>query len=328
MIDPGLAPQVPKEPTSGSVSNVEVVVRVPATSANLGPGFDSFGLAIGLWDEIQVRLGSPAAGSVQVAGEGAGEVDTGADHLVAKAVRKGLELAGVSLPPGGSHALHLRCRNEIPHGRGLGSSASAVIAGLVAGRALAARTGLQVCQVSDEQLFTAAATIEGHPDNAAAALWGGLTVAWMEPSGPRARMVVVHPDITVVVAVPIQRLPTHQARAVLPPVVPHADAAATAARAALLMVAMTQDPSLLLPATDDWLHQRQRASAMPDTMQAVSQLRTAGWAAVMSGAGPSVMVLTTADHRRQATEDVTQLLGSGWRVFTPPIASGVQVDES
>ncbi|WP_460460551.1 homoserine kinase, partial [Angustibacter peucedani] len=258
-----------------------VRVRVSATSANLGPGFDSLGLALGLHDEVEVRLGGAPGARVQVVGEGAGEVGEGDEHLVVRAVRVGLAAAGHDADV----VLDLLCRNEIPHGRGLGSSAAAVVAGLVAAR------GLTGDVLDDDRLLALATDLEGHPDNAAAALLGGLTLAWTDADGPRAVRLEPHPDVAVLVLVPTSRLATHHARSVLPASVTHEDAAANSARAALLVHALTTRPELLLPATEDRLHQRQRSAAMPETVGLVDRLRADGRAAVVSGAGPSVLVL-------------------------------------
>jgi homoserine kinase len=308
-----------------------VRVRVGATSANLGPGFDSFGLALDLCDEVDVRVTRSPGVVVEVIGEGAGEVGDGEQHLVARAVRRAMTAAGMAQPAG----LHLVCRNAVPHGRGLGSSAAAVVAGLAAGRALAGAS------LDDQTLLELATEFEGHPDNAAAALLGGLTIAWCTgPRGsgsdgsgsngpgadgrPRAVRVEPHPQVVPVLLVPEERLATRQARAVLPVSVSHADAAANAARAALLVLALTRDPDLLLEATRDLLHQRQRAASMPTTLELVDRLRAGALAAVVSGAGPSVLVLTTSSA--EASARARAAAGPSWRILAPGIARcGVRV---
>jgi homoserine kinase len=293
----------------------EVHVRVGATSANLGPGFDSLGLALGVFDEIVLRVVDERGVVVQVTGEGADDVGSGPgeEHLVVRAVRRAVELAGGPQP----HGLHLVCRNEIPHGRGLGSSAAAVVAGLAAGRAL---TGAHE-RLDDATLLRAATDFEGHPDNAAAALLGGLTIAWGARQDPHATRLDPHPDLAVVLLVPTDRLATHQARSVLPASVSHEDAAANSGRAALLVHAMTRDLSLLLPATEDRLHQRQRAGAMPATLALVAALRADGLAAVVSGAGPSVLVLHTADGLEEVRARCAAEAGPRWRCLAPAVAS-------
>lgn len=286
------------------------VVQVPATSANLGPGFDAFGLALALYDTVEVRAVTGPT-SVTVTGEGAGEVPDGEDHLVVRAIRAGLEYAGA--PQAG---LELTCTNAIPHGRGLGSSAAAVVAGLAAARALVSEPE----SLDDAAVLALATEFEGHPDNAAPALLGGATIAWMSGEGARAARLPVHEDIGVTMLIPSTRLSTSKARASLPPQVPHRDAVVNAGRAGLLAIALTAQPALLLEGTEDRLHQHYRAPAMPDSIALVDQLREHGHAAVVSGAGPSVMVL----HAGPASPAVAEIAGSSWRCCELDVAvSGV-----
>ena len=281
-----------------------VTARTPASSANLGPGFDSLGLALALHDEVSVTAAEPGSvghaediyrpgAAVEVEGEGAGAVPLGEDHLVVRSLRAGLAHAGVAQP-----ALQLQCRNAIPHGRGLGSSAAAIAVGLVLARGLLTEPE----RLADEALYALAAAAEGHPDNASAALYGGFTISWTEPELLRPHLhrvgvvrLDVDPRLRVVVCVPGQELATSRARAMLPATVPHADAAFTAGRAALLVHALTAAPELLLAATQERLHQQQRAPAMPATAALVAAVRERGGAAVVSGAGPSVLVLGPGD---------------------------------
>jgi homoserine kinase len=285
-------------------------VRVPASSANLGPGFDSVGLALGLWDDYVVSTSAGPGLAIEVTGEGASEVPTDDRHLVHATMRHTWQVLGAEPPPG----LRIEATNGVPHGRGLGSSATAIVAGVVAAQALSfgvTMSGHPGADVGwpgsgqdvplDLELATdIASRLEGHPDNASASVLGGLTVSWI-PDGTgadRSRLTVsaameLHPDIDVVVFVPDTQLPTRTARAVLPPTVPLAAAAAGAGRAALLVHALTVDPSHLHAATRDWLHQEARRASYPVTMTLVDELRAQGHAAVVSGAGPSVLVLTT-----------------------------------
>ena len=261
-------------------------VRVPATSANLGPGFDSLGLALGVHDVVRVEA-APSGLEVTVHGEGAGAVPTTEQHLVVRAVRGAFDHLGLRQP-----GLRLTCHNAIPHGRGLGSSAAAVVAGLVAARGLLEDPGT----LDDATVLSLATAFEGHPDNAAAALLGGCTISWIADSGlPRADRVEVRADLDPVVCVPVVELSTHTARAMLPTTVPHGDAAFNAGRAALLVQALTRRPELLLEATHDRLHQAQRAPAMPESAELLHRVREHAGAAVVSGAGPSVLVLGTGD---------------------------------
>lgn len=295
-----------------------VRVRVPATSANLGPGFDSLGLALGLRDEVEVRaLGSPGV-IVEVKGQGAGEVPGDETHLVIRAVRLALDHVGAS-----QSGLHLTCVNRIPHGRGLGSSAAAVVAGLFAARGL-----IRDAEALDDAVALRIATeLEGHPDNAAPAILGGATIAWSEASGPRAVRVAIDPGLTPVLLVPSTRLATSRARSVLPATVPHADAAFQAGRSALLIEALTRRPDLLFPATEDRLHQRYRAEVMSESLALVDALRALGVAAVVSGAGPTVLALAraTGGGATDADEAVRAVFGGnmgGWLVLRPGVDDG------
>jgi homoserine kinase len=257
-------------------------VRVPASSANLGPGFDALGLALALHDDVSAELVGGRT-TVTVHGEGAGELPTGHHHLVVRAIHAGFAQLGEPSPE-----VALTCHNRIPQARGLGSSAAAVVAGLLLARALAGAGD----RLADELVLRLAAGIEGHPDNVAACLRGGLTIAWTGAGGAaRAVGLVPHPAIRPTVFVPGQRGLTAAARAALPATVPHADAAHAAGRAALLVTALTRDPDQLLEATEDRLHQPYRASAAPETAALLARLRAAGVPAVVSGAGPSVLAL-------------------------------------
>jgi homoserine kinase len=251
---------------------------VPATSANLGPGFDAFGLALGLYDELTV---TPAESiSVEVSGAGAGEVALDETHLVVRALRAGLDSLGVSVP-----GFVLQCTNRVPHGRGLGSSSAAIVGGI------AAAYGLAGVELDREHVVALANELEGHPDNVAAAALGGFTTAWVDGGVGRAVRNDPVADLRATVYVPEVKVLTKQARGLLPDVVPHADAAANAGRAALLVTAITSRPGLLMTATEDRLHQEYREPVMPETLALVHKLRGSGWAAVVSGAGPTVLVL-------------------------------------
>ncbi|WP_402466566.1 homoserine kinase [Isoptericola aurantiacus] len=289
-----------------------VVARVPATSANLGPGFDAMGLALGLHDEVEVRLVASDEILVEVTGEGAGEVPDGADHLVVRALRHTLDLAGAPLT-----GMHLRCANRIPHGRGLGSSAAAVVSGIVAARGLLADPRA----LDAATMLRIATDFEGHPDNAAPALHGGATLAWSGADGPRAVGLEIDPRIAVTALVPDVRLATSRARGVLPEQVPHADAAFTAGRAALLVESLARRPELLLDATEDRLHQDYRAGVMAGTAELVRALRAEGLAATVSGAGPTVLVLTAQGQGDVLDGVLAELVDdvAGWHRVDPGI---------
>lgn len=262
---------------------------VSASSANLGPGFDSLGLALSLYDEIILET-TDSGLVVQVEGEGAGQVPLGPEHLVVRAIERGLQAAGVRAP-----GMVVRCRNAIPHSRGLGSSAAAVVSGLAVVNGLVAQT--DSTPFSDAQLIQLAAEFEGHPDNAAAAVLGGAVVSWTEQGGEApvysAVPLALHPDIRLFCAIPEQRSSTAETRVLLPAQVSHEDARFNVSRAALLVVALTERPDLLMAATEDLLHQPQRAPAMPASAEYLRLLRRLNVSATLSGAGPSVIALTT-----------------------------------
>ncbi|GGR66110.1 homoserine kinase [Nocardioides luteus] len=280
-----------------------MTVTVPATSANLGPGYDSLGLALDLRDELTGEV-LTAAGTLEVSVEGAGEgrVPLDESHLVVRSMRAAFEIIGKQ-PPG----LRLHCRNRIPHARGLGSSSAAIIGGLVLARALVAGGELIL---DDDTLFQKAAEIEGHPDNVAPAFHGGFTIAG-EDDGYFSVRTSVDPRISVVVFVPATGVRTKTARGLLPETVPHADAAADAARTALLVAALNDAPEHLHRATRDFLHQEYRRPAMPESLALVDELRADGVAAIVSGAGPTVLAFSNGVESAETTK-LTARCPAGW----------------
>jgi len=287
-------------------------VRVPATTANLGPGFDALGLALDLRDEHTFTPsgpGSPAV-TVTVSGEGAGSVACDDANLVVLAARAAAADAGLPLP-----AFALGCVNRVPHGLGLGSSAAAIVAGVVGGRAL-----LGLPRDSGTELRMSA-RLEGHPDNVAPAVLGGFTVAWCETGpgtgildAPVARAVsLTASGFGVVAFLPPAPMSTAAARGLLPATVPHADAAHAAGRAALVVAAVTGRPDLLFAATEDRLHTRARGIAMPASLALLDRLRSARVAAVLSGAGPTVLALVPTGAAPAELDAVTRSLPVGWR---------------
>ncbi len=283
-----------------------VLVRVPATSANLGPGFDTLGLALSIYDELTITaLDETGRVEITVEGEGAGEIPTDASHLVVRAMAYAFEAVGRELP-----GVRIHARNGIPQGRGLGSSGAAVVAGLLGAQ------GLLEGQVDlgPSALLRLATELEGHPDNVAPALFGGLTIAWMEPDGPQYKKLIVHRGVSPVVFVPDFTMSTTVARSLAPLQVSREDAVFNVSRSALLIAALTQSPELLLAATEDKLHQSYRAQAMPATDQLVRALRAERFAAVVSGAGPSVLVLADGPGQRlAAAELVDTQLDTPWQ---------------
>jgi homoserine kinase len=288
-------------------------VRVPASSANLGPGYDTFGLALGLHDEVVVRVGEDGL-DVDVAGEGAEQVRRDRRNLVVKAMDRAFAALG-----GRPRGLEVRCLNRIPHGRGLGSSAAAVVAGITAARALTVGGDERL---PESAVLAMAASMEGHPDNVAATLSGGFTLAWASHGEAHSLSLRPSPRIVPVAFIPATQVRTAKARKALPELVPHRDAATNVARAALLVEAITHRPDLLLTATEDLLHQEYRRSVMPRSLALVDQLRAAGLAAVVSGAGPSVVVLAVDD----AADALVAKAPRGWRVQVLGVDNdGVQV---
>jgi homoserine kinase len=368
-----------------------VRVRVPATSANLGPGFDALGLALTLYDDVDAWI-CPSGLSIEISGEGADLAEAGEEHLVLRAMRAAFAVTG-GQPPG----IGLRCVNRIPHGRGLGSSAAAIVAGILAARALssarhpaeahAARLGAGVVhpvgahpagahpagvhpagvhagglgaagngagglgaagdgagglgaarlgpsadgagesgagELPDDALLGLATGLEGHPDNVAACLAGGLTVAWTAAGHPRMVHLDPLPSLLPVVCIAPAPIRTDVARRLLPDLVSHSDAAANAGRSALLVAALTQlspvGAGALFDATQDWLHQDYRAAAMPDTAELVRRLRGAGIPAVVSGAGPSVLALlarpekTDYRHHLDRLGSIVRETGIAWHI--------------
>jgi homoserine kinase len=256
-----------------------VTVEVPATSANLGPGFDCFGLALDWRERINLAVIDDGY-QIEVSGEGAAELPRDESHLIIRSALVGLADLGVRTP-----GLWLGCRNTIPHGRGLGSSSAAIVAGLVAA------AGLAEVQVSPDWLLGHANAIEGHPDNVAAAIYGGFVLAYEGRTGVTVARGRIHPALGAALFIPETSLATDTARGLLPEVVPHVDAAANSGRAALLVHAIASAPELLYDATSDWLHQGYREAAMPRSLELMKSLRGQGFAAMISGAGPSVLVL-------------------------------------
>ncbi|WP_106397714.1 homoserine kinase [Actinocorallia populi] len=304
--------------TAGAPASARVTVEVPATSANLGPGFDALGLALSLFDEVSVELAGDGL-EIVIRGEGEELAGLGEDHLIVAVFRRTWERIGGAPRPEG---LRLECVNRIPHSRGMGSSSAAIVAGITAARALHPAGG----SFSDADALRLATEIEGHPDNVAPCLAGGLTVAWSGADGPR--LVRLDLDREVTVFVPEQRLATEQARGLLPETVSHHDAAANSGRAALLIAALTSKLGydVLLDATEDRLHQSYRAPAMPGSAALVERLRQAGVPAVVSGAGPTVLAFGWPSSGWPGVDT-----GNGWHIHqlnVSPFGARVQPRDS
>jgi homoserine kinase len=298
-------------------------VSVPASSANLGPGFDAFALALDIRDTYVAQILDEEAFDVDVTGEGAEEVKRDGKHLVIKAMMRGFEFMG-----GKPRGIALRALNQIPHGRGLGSSAAAIVGGLNLARSLVLSGNTLM---NDDDLIALATDLEGHPDNVAAAALGGATISWMEervgvPTGCAVRF-AVDQSIRALLLIPNTQLSTGKARKMLPEMVPHRDATINAGRSALLVHALTVRPDLLYAATEDHLHQQYRREGMPKSVDLVNRLRGAGVAAMISGAGPSVLVLhnsTEAEH-----DDIVKSAGDTFRALDVELSpAGAQVSNA
>lgn len=333
-------PRASNAPMSAPRPGRAVRVRVPASSANLGPGFDSIGMALGVYDEYVAVVRTEPGLRIDIDGDPQG-VPGDERHLVYATMRRAWSELGVPTPEG----LTLHCANTIRQGRGMGSSAAAIVAGVAAAHGLAAAQWTAwenapgaadtLVDLDLETVNDLAGRLEGHPDNASASVYGGATISWLDEPGPpgdertvgrvHSEAIPLHPDIEPLVAVPQVQLPTATARAVLPAQVPHPEAAVNSARAGLLVLALSAQPRLLLPATREWLHQEQRRSSLGGAMEVVDELRCAGHAAVISGAGPSVLVLTADGD--DAAAQVAALLPEQWRLLRPGVPDqGVRVE--
>jgi homoserine kinase len=278
-----------------------VRIRVPASSANLGPGFDCLGLALGLHDVVVARV-TDSGLAVDVAGEGADRVRRDRRNLVVSSMRATFDRLG-----GQPRGLEVVCANRIPHGRGLGSSAAAIVAGVCAARALV------LGGLPDTEALDLAAALEGHPDNVAACLLGGLTAAWTGSDGvARALSLPVSEDLRPVALVPSGTMSTRRARALLPPTVPFADAAHTVGRAVAMAVAFGSRPDLLADLARDRLHEPYRLAAQPRTSALIERLHSSGIAATLSGSGPTVLGLAVGDEQASAA---AASAGRGWEAL-------------
>ncbi len=287
---------------------MKLVARVPATVANLGPGFDCFGMALDLLNEVTLFT-DVAPSAVVVRGEGAGELPEDGSNLIVRSMQHVADETGATLP-----RFSVDCVNRIPLERGLGSSATAVVAGVL----LADR--LLETSLSPDRLLELAVDAEGHPDNVAAALRGGLVLAYRAREGWRAESLAPSPALRPVVLVPErERLSTLEARRALPGEVPLGEAAFNAGRAALCVVALTSRPELLDEALQDRLHQEARLALVPSVKSVFERLRDSGIPVCVAGAGPSLLAFETDGL---SVPDP----GPGWRALrVPPRAEGAEV---
>lgn len=295
----------------------KAIVTVPASSANLGPGFDTLGIALSLYDTVEVEVTNSGL-EVEILGEGAEDLPRDGSHLVVKAIRSALNAADVSAP-----GLRVVCNNNIPQSRGLGSSASAAVAGVAAGN------GLAGFPLTDQQVVQLSSAFEGHPDNAAASVLGNAVVSWTTVpvdghSLPEYKAVTVdvHKDIKATALVPNFHASTQAVRRVLPSHVTHGDATFNVSRTAVQVVALQNYPELLWEGTRDRLHQPYRADVLPVTSEWVNRLRNRGFAAYLSGAGPTAMVLHTEPIDENILRDARE---AGLRVISLEVAGPVEV---
>lgn len=295
-------------------------VQVPASTANLGPGFDAFGMALELRDRYIAQVLDEKTLDIDVAGEGADEVPKDHKNLVVKAMYQGFDFLG-----GKPAGIALRCLNNIPHNRGLGSSATAIVGGLALARALVVGAA---DRMTDEDLLTLATEMEGHPDNVSASIYGGATFAWQGGDYAECIKLPISGRISAVVFIPESELATSKARKMLPESIPHQDAVQNSIRTAMLTQALTTRPDLLLQATEDFLHQSYRESAMPKSLALMNKLRAAGVPSFISGAGPAVLALrldANIDNENELT-DLARVAGGGFKVEQIEIAkTGFQI---
>jgi len=291
-------------------------VRVPASSANLGPGFDSLGLALSLYDEATISLRSDADVVIDIAGLGSDHLPRDEQHLLLRSLRVAAERFGLRVD-----GVEIRMRNAIPQSRGLGSSAATITAGVAAAWLL----DPDHSQLDRSAVLAVAAGIEGHPDNVAACVYGGLTISWQGAHGTAAVAVDVHPDIEAVLFLPSLEMSTSTARGLLPASVPHADAAFAVGRSALLIHALSVAPNLLLEGTEDRLHQSYRAGSMPQSAALLEGLRLLGVAAVISGAGPSVLGLCGSQASMDSAMQMD--LPGGWSRHRLAVSTGVEFSD-
>lgn len=347
---------------AGMAAKARVVkVRVPATSANLGSGFDTVGLALDFHDELTFTANDVANGvandgeddtsaRVIIHGEGEDSLPRDETHLVVSTFRRACQALGLR-----RFGFTLEAHNHIPQARGMGSSAEAIVSGIAAAWAFAQGD----TELDREAIFQMAAGIEGHPDNVAPAVFGGLTASWnFETSEGVGSVAIpdgqplqkgfhtvnypVDPAMTATVFVPDYGLSTERARQALPAEVPYKDAIFNVSRVALLPEAMSPRPhsdveapsvlasrsnSLLFAATQDRLHQPYRKGLMAPSWALIEKLRAKGFAAAVSGAGPCVLVLHYGDAAATIDELAASELNSGhWRVLHLPVSpQGVQV---
>jgi len=282
---------------AGNIRMTLVRVKAPATTANMGPGYDCLGMALDVWNTIEIEVLDSGEPVVEVTGEGAGELETGRDNLVYRSMEFLFQDAEQEMP-----LVRIRCDNAIPLARGMGSSAAAIAGGLVAANAICSQ------DYTPNDLLEMAATIEGHPDNVAAAVLGGMQLVISDKTEEGSRLytvpINVPPELHAVVFVPQVRIATEDARAVLPEKVTVADAVHNMGRVGLLVASMTTNhPEYLAIATQDLLHQPYRQPLFPAMKVIFKAALDAGALGVfLSGSGSTVLALTQGREMTVAYE--------------------------
>jgi homoserine kinase len=291
---------------------MKILIKVPATSANLGPGFDALGLALDLWNETTITLTKEF--SVKVQGEGAEKLTSNKNNLIVRAAQRLAERAGKVLP-----SFHTECVNRIPLSSGMGSSSAAILTGLLAGNALLDNP------FTRDDVLNLASEMEGHPDNVAPALMGGLVVSMVEEGKVIARQIPIATDIHITIALPDFYFSTKQARAALPKRVPSKDAVHNISRAVLVVEAVrTGDLDLLGKVMTDKLHQPYRLKLIPGAQQAMNAAKEAGASAVaLSGAGPSLIAFSSETEAGigESMRRAFEAAGLGGRIFRLGVSS-------
>ncbi|WRS29724.1 homoserine kinase [Actinomycetaceae bacterium MB13-C1-2] len=296
-------------------------VRVPATSANLGPGFDSLGMALSWTDECSVRVIDRGL-EFSLSGPGSRLLPHDETHLVVRTILETLSEWDMTVS-----GLAFEAELSIPLARGLGSSSAAIVAGLTLAWALAYPDR----PLDREWAFIRAYRIEGHGDNVGPAILGGFTITWPSTTSdgntvPQSRTSAIAKNIRALAIIPDTELLTDSARGALPSMVPITDAIANLARSALLVHALADDPALLLEATADRLHQDYRRSLAPSSHAVMTNLRSRGYAALISGAGPTILVLHTEEQSEalvKLVRDLPEAKKMETRILSP--GAGVQI---
>lgn len=296
---------------------LSVTQRVCASIANLGAGFDSLGIGLGIYDSIEVTVIDHGL-HITMVGEGEKSCPRDESHLVVQGIMTALSLQGLQYP-----GLQIHCHNVIPQARGLGSSAAAFTGGLGVGVRLMHAIHSDLPSLGE--IVNAGGQFEGHADNSSASILGGGVISWKSDTHYHATGIALHPDVCVYVCIPHTKGFTSHARSVLPDDVPRSSAVHNLSRSALLVHALTRDPQYLYEATDDKLHQPYRHDDKDPSYQLLHYLRGHNIAACIGGAGPTVAVLGIRGD--EYTAHTVQQIGerNGFQVLQTPIGRGLDI---